>query len=360
MFSGPRWALTGATLKMWFRDKQALFFTFLLPILFMLLFGVLNFGDFGSVKLALIDQAQNEASKGFITGLKRIESLDIKQGESIDKERDTLNDGKLDMILTLPSEFGAPGQSSKMQVLYNQNRPAETQVGEAILRQALNEITFNITGTQRLFELDLQPVRSKSLRYVDFLMPGIIAMSLMQMGMFSIVFVIVQYKQRGIIRRLEATPLKPSDILFAQVVTRMIVAILVTLVLIGIGVIFFNVTLVGNLGLLLALSLAGAAVFLTMGFAIAGVAKTEEAAAPIANIVVLPQMFLSGIFFSRDVVPGAIQRITDFMPLTYLADSLRMVSVQGDGLSDIWPQILGLGVWMLIMGALASRLFKWE
>ncbi len=92
----------------------------------------------------------------------------------------------------------------------------------------------------------------------------------------------------------------------------------------------------------------------------AGVAKTEESASPIANIVTLPQMFLSGIFFSRDVIHGVIKHVTDYLPLTFLADSLRGVAIQGHGITDVWPQLLGLAVWTLIMGFLASRLFRWE
>ncbi|MSQ32721.1 MAG: ABC transporter permease [Dehalococcoidia bacterium] len=151
-------------------------------------------------------------------------------------------------------------------------------------------------------------------------------------------------KQKGIIRRLQATPLKAGDIMFAQVVTRIIVALIVTLILIAVGVFLFDVNFKGNILLGLLISVMGAGVFLSMGFAIAGIAKTEESASPIANIVTLSQMFLSGIFFSRDVIPGVVKHITDYLPLTFLADSLRNVAIQGQGVSDVWPQLLGLAV----------------
>ena len=355
----PRWSLTRATLKAWFRDKQALFFTFLLPVVFMGLFGILNFGSFGNIDIGIVDQANNEASRGFVNGLRPIKTFKIKESSDLEEERQELLDGKRDMLLIIPESFRTDNPS-KLQVLYNQSQAAEVQVGQSILRQALDEMTFAITGTTRLFELDMQPVNGQNTRYVDFLTPGIIAMAVMQMGLFSIVFAIVQLKQKGIIRRLQATPLKASDIMFAQVATRVIVALMVTLILIGVGVFLFDVSFKGNILLVLLIAVMGAGVFLSMGFAIAGVAKTEESAAPIANIVTLPQMFLSGIFFSRDVIPGVIKHITDYLPLTFLADSLRNVAIQGQGVSDVWPQLIGLAIWTMIMGLLASRLFRWE
>lgn len=355
----PRWSLTFATLKAWFRDKQAMFFTFLLPVLFMGLFGVLNFGSFGSIDIGIVDMANNQASKSFVDGLRPIETLKIRESVDLEKERQELLDGKRDMLLIIPATFSTT-QASKLQVLYNETQAAEVQVGQSIIRQALNEMTFAVSGTPRLFDMDVQPVSGQNTKYVDFLTPGIIAMAVMQMGLFSIVFAIVQMKQKGIIRRLQATPLRASDIMFAQVVTRVIVALLVTLILIAVGVFLFDVTFKGNILLVLLLAVMGAGVFLSMGFAIAGVAKTEESAAPIANIVTLPQMFLSGIFFSRDVIPNIVKQVTHYLPLTFLADSLRGVAIQGHGITDVWPQIIGLAVWTIIMGFLASRLFRWE
>ena len=97
-----------------------------------------------------------------------------------------------------------------------------------------------------------------------------------------------------------------------------------------------------------------------MGFAIAGRAKNENVAAPIANIVALPMMFLSGVFFGRDAMPEALKTVTSYLPLTYLADGMRAISTQGATLWSQWPAMLGLAVLLVVSFAVATRLFKWE
>jgi len=244
--------------------------------------------------------------------------------------------------------------------LYGQGRPRESQVAQAIIRQILDDMTFTVTGAPRKFSLASRAVVTRNLRYVDFLMPGIVAMAIMQMGLFSVAFAFVQLKSRGILRRLMATPVHPVSFLFSQVFTRLTVSILQTLVLIGTAFIFFDVKIAGNLAAILLLALIGGAVFVSMGFAISGWAKSDEVAAPLANVIALPMMFLSGVFFPRDAMPGAIQKITDFLPLTYLADAMRNIAVDGEVLWSQWPNLIGLGVWLAISFLVAVRLFRWE
>jgi ABC-2 type transport system permease protein len=97
-----------------------------------------------------------------------------------------------------------------------------------------------------------------------------------------------------------------------------------------------------------------------MGFSVAGWAKNEDQAAPVANLLSLPMTFLSGVFFPRDAMPELLQRITDFLPLTYLSDALRKIANDGAGIGDIGPDLLGLAVWAVISFVVAVRLFSWE
>jgi ABC-2 type transport system permease protein len=211
-----------------------------------------------------------------------------------------------------------------------------------------------------LFVIDPEPVNSRNLRFIDFLMPGIVAMAIMQMGLFSVAFAFVQLKKQGILRRLLATPVRPASFLLAQVVTRLVVSVLQTLVLVGVAVFFFDVQLAGNILAVLLLAIIGGAVFISMGFAISGWARSEEVAAPIANVIALPMMFLSGVFFSREAMPQVLQRVTDYLPLTYLADALRSVAIDGATLWSQWLNLAGLAVWMVISFAIAVKLFRWE
>ena len=233
-------------------------------------------------------------------------------------------------------------------------------MGQSVIRQLLDEMTFALRNVPNRFIIEAQPVESRNLRFIDFLMPGIVAMSIMQMGLFSVAFTFVQMKNRGILRRLRATPVHPGSFLFGQVVTRLTVSILQTLVLIGVAVGLFNVQVAGNLASVLLLALLGGGVFVSLGFAVSGWARSEDVAAPIANVIALPMMFLSGVFFPRSAMPGALESVTDFLPLTYLIEALRNVAIDGEVL---WAQgwnVLGLAVWLVITFVLAIKLFRWE
>jgi ABC-2 type transport system permease protein len=345
---------------MWFRDRQAMFWTFFLPLVIMVIFGVLNFGALGRIDLGIVDQAENEASRGFVSILEAINAFDISQDNSERAERLALVAGDRDLVLVVPPDFGSSSGPVSLRVFYADARPREAQMGQVILRQVLDEMTFTLTEASRLFVLEPQPLASRSLRFIDFLVPGVIAMSIMQMGLFSVAFAFVQLKRQGILRRLLATPIRPASFLFAQVFTRLVVSVLQTAVLIAVAVFFFNVHLAGNLAAIFLLALIGGGVFISMGFAISGWAKTEEAAAPIANIIALPMMFLSGVFFPREAMPQALQSITDYLPLTYLAEAMRSVAIDGASLFSQWGNLTGLGVWLALSFVVAVRLFRWE
>jgi ABC-2 type transport system permease protein len=358
--TNPTWALTVASLKMWFRDRQALFWSLFLPLTLMVIFGVLNFGSFGRIDLGVVDQSNNQASQGLALLINSVDAFNVSLNGTEGSERQALAAGNRDLVVIIPPNFGPSNGPIALQVLYNQGQPREAQVGQAILRQMLDELTFTLTDASRLFVVNAQPVDSRNLRFIDFLMPGIVAMAIMQMGLFSVAFAFVQLKKQGILRRLLATPIQPASFLFAQVFTRLVVSILQTLILIGVAVLFFHVQLVGNILVILLLALIGGAVFISMGFAISGWAKSEEVAAPIANVIALPMMFLSGVFFPREAMPAVLQRVTDYLPLTYLAEALRNVAIDGASLWSQWLNLVGLAVWLTFCFVAAVRLFRWE
>jgi ABC-2 type transport system permease protein len=130
------------------------------------------------------------------------------------------------------------------------------------------------------------------------------------------------------------------------------------LILLGVAVLAFNVTVVGGLGTLLLVAILGAVVFLCLGFAVTGLLTTENQAAVATQIVTLPQLFLSGVFFSRDAVPAFLKPVADYLPLTFLNDALRAIATTGATLGDVSGQIVGLLVWAVVSFILAYRLFR--
>ena len=359
MLRRPEIYLTWSTIKMWSRDRASLFWTFFLPLVIMVIFGLLNFGELGKVDLGIVDQAQNDASAAFINELSGIDALRIATGAA-ETEQAQLADGQRDVVVILPPDFAAPENPVVVRAFYHGGRAGESQVGISILRSALDELNFAITGAERPVTLDARPVAARNLGYIDFLMPGVIGMSIMQLGLFSVAFSFVTMKREGVLRRLLATPLNPATLLIAQVITRLIVVVVQTLILAGVAIFLFGAEFAGNFFAVLLAATLGGAVFLALGFAVSGWARSEQQAAPLANIVSLPMMFLSGVFFSRDVLPDILQRITDYLPLTYLVEAIRGMTVQGDSIIAQWPNFLGMAVWLAVAFIIANRTFRWE
>ena len=360
--TNPTLSLTVASMRIWFRDRQAIFWTFFLPLVLMSIFGLLDFGAFNTVDLGIVDKADNAASRNLTSTIRSLGAFDISDEVTEDENREALLEGDLNLLLVINPGFDSSDSQAdrRVTVIYNQGSAQEAQAGQIIIQQILDEMTFASAGVETRYSIDAQPADSRNLRYIDFLMPGVVAMSIMQMGLFSVAFSFVQLKSRGILRRLLATPVQPASFLFAQVSTRLFVSILQTLILIGLAVLAFDVHLAGNLGAIILLALLGGAVFVSMGFAVSGWAKSEDVAAPIANVIALPMMFLAGVFFPRDVVPEPLRRVADYLPLSYLADALRNVAIDGETLWSQWSDVLGLVAWLAVTFIVAVRLFRWE
>ena len=141
---------------------------------------------------------------------------------------------------------------------------------------------------------------------------------------------------------------------------RLVVSIIQTLILLGVGVLMLGVDIRGSITTLIVLALIGGGLFISIGYAVSGFARSEESAAPIANLIALSMMFMSGVFFSRDSLPAVLEQITEYFPLTYLANSMRKVTTEGSGLLDVSGDLLGLAAWTVACFFLAVRVFRWE
>ena len=159
--TNPTFVLTVASVKMWFRDRQAIFWTFFLPLVLMVIFGVLNFGDLGAVDLGLVDEAHNQASRDLSADLYKIESFDLFEDGTKDQEIEALSDGDRDLVLVIPPNFAGSGGPATVQMFFNAGQVREAQVGQAILRQILDEMTFALNDVPSRFTIDAQPVDSR-------------------------------------------------------------------------------------------------------------------------------------------------------------------------------------------------------
>jgi ABC-2 type transport system permease protein len=351
------WSLLVASVKMFVRNRPALFFSLVVPLLIMLIFGVLKFGGPASVGLGLVDEAGKPDSEALVTVLKANSAFDVHEGTR-DEELGELKTGHRDLVLVIGATYdrahpGAPG----LIAYSNAARPEQAQLGGLLLNAVVGSMLAGGGSGGAL--VPVQQLAGRDYGYIDFLVPGIVGLTVMQLGLFSVSFGFVQLKRTGALRRLFATPTSPAYFLAAQVTSRIMITLAQVLVLVGVGL-WFGLHLVGSLALLLGVAVLGSTIFLGLGFGIAGWAKNEDQAAPVANLVSLPMTFLSGVFFSRDAMPDVLRTITDYLPLTYLNDALRRITNDGVGVTQIGGDLLGMGVWAAIAFAIAVLLFRWE
>jgi ABC-2 type transport system permease protein len=360
-----RRALLVASLKMFYRNKHSIFWTLLLPVIILGVFALLNLGGGVSAQLGVVDEVHSAQSSTLVAALQQSSLVSLHSG-ALQDERAALDSGDRDALLVIGAPHGTqsrPGGlvdvgAPSLSLTLNSARSREADAARLVVTDAAGRLASPTTAASPVSVSTVNNGRNQG--YTDFLIPGIIALSVMQTGLFTVLYTFVHLRQRGILRRLKATPLRATDFLAAQVGTRLILAAAQTLILVLLALLVFRVHIYGNVGWILLLAVLGAAVFLAVGFAISGSTGSVESAAPIANAIGLPMIVLSGVFFSRGGMPGWLHGITDLLPLTYLVDGLRHISYDGWGLLDIRTDLLGMAAWLVISGALAVRLFRWE
>lgn len=198
--------------------------------------------------------------------------------------------------------------------------------------------------------LSLLPIGSlvgAQLKYSDYVLPGIVAMSIMQGGIYGLAYWLIEMKSRGVIKRFMVTPISQTELVLSLLCARVIVILVQLIVLTAVGVIFFNATFAGNYLIIFLFSLLGGFTFLLVGLFISTLANSYEAAAPITAAIGLPLTFLGNLFYSVDSLPGILQTIGHILPITYLANGLRAAYLQPLQFGDIAKDLGLLAVWLV-------------
>ena len=208
--------------------------------------------------------------------------------------------------------------------------------------------------------LNKQTVSGKEIRYVDWLIPGVLGMNVMFSSLFGVGYVIVRYRKNGVLKRLKATPLTPFEFLSAQVVSRLWLIIMVTSLVYAGTDIFVGFRMHGSyLTLLLVLAL-GTLSMISLGLIVAARMANEEAANGLLNMLSWPMMLLSGVWFSLEGSPPVVQQLALLLPLTHLTDAARKVMIDGAGLWEIRWHLAVLTVMTALFMAIGARTFRWE
>ncbi|HLT17922.1 MAG TPA: ABC transporter permease [Thermomicrobiales bacterium] len=345
-----------ANYRMTVRNRMALFWNIAFPVIFIVLFGFLFTADF-NVGVGIVGADTNEVSRSIADQLEALDAFDTTTGERED-ELQALEDGDRSIVVVF-EEGAEPGQVSAT-LYYDNSDPQQSQIALSAVQQYLQQVNLAAMEGPRPVEFVAEPVASSELRYIDFLVPGIVAMSLMNSGLIGLASAFVSYREKGILRRIKATPFPLSQFIVARIVSQLTIAVVQATILIGLAKLLFDLRIDGNLANVMVMVLLGAMAFISLGFVISSFAKNQEAADALANAVSFPMLFLAGVFFPVEAAPAWLQPITRAMPLRYLADGMRDLMVRGSTLPDEWFNILVMLLTAAIGLLLSMRLFKWE
>ena len=368
---------------MYYRDRLALFWSLAFPIVLMLIFGFLNFGGggFSAPRLAIVDQAGNQASGALVAGMSQgagaIGSIDIQDATDLEIARTRIRDGDLDAVLIIPADFGADDIASELKVESNADDIQPAFVAMSIVEDVLHDVFIEISEVPDQYQLakwanvTMSSVpategadEDQDFDYTPFVVTGIVAMSIMQSGVFSVAFILVRLRNQGVLRRFRASPAGPAHFLVALVITRMCVVALITYVMLIIATLVLDVDVGPGRPLawleLGVLAVFASWIFVALGLVISNLAKTENSAAPLATGLTMPMMFLSGVFFPLSVLPDWLAQVTQYLPLAFLADGFRPIVILGEPLWSQGPELLGLAAWAVVIFAVAIRVFRWE
>ncbi|UZJ78442.1 ABC transporter permease [Fictibacillus sp. KU28468] len=362
------WQLTLAQLRIFLRNRQVLFWTLAFPIFLMVMLGsFLGNGNGVSVTIGYVDQDQSVQSKQLASLLKKNEAISLEKSSSKKEALSKLKKGDVQLVLQVPKGYETRMKSAaqdekpfRLPVFYNETNMAVSQVGQQLVNNAVDAISKQKADYKPSVVINPKGVETLNLRYIDFLVPGIVAMMIMSNNMNGVAGQIASWRERGILRRMQGTTLKAHTFIAAQITARLMLNGLQALIVLGVARLAFDVEIRGSWMTLVSFVILGTLAFMAIGFIIAGIAKTPESAGPIAGFLSFPMLFLGGVFFPIKNMPEFLQPIVHILPIAHLTTAMRETMNVGASFMSLGTEALILGCWLIGAFIVASLTFKWE
>lgn len=222
---------------------------------------------------------------------------------------------------------------------------------EFVLKQADESTGGHMTRSQ---------IEGEPVRYVDWVLPGILGMNVMFSSLFGVGYVVVRYRKNGFLKRLRATPLRAIEFVIAQVASRLMLILLITSFVYAGTAFFLNIRMDGSYPLLLLVLFAGAVAMISLGLLVAARVTSEELAGGLLNMVTWPMMMLSGVWFSLEAASDWIQKLALAFPLTHMLSAARAVMLDGADAAEVLPQLLTLAGMTAVFLAVGALSFRWH
>lgn len=353
------------SVKRYFRDRVAIFFTVVFPLIFLFVFGgIFGRNSSGSLHIALINQSNQTYATRLADEINKQPAFKVDPTvTTLAAAKDKMSRSELDATIVLPQDFGAAKDkmpAGTAVVYYDQNNDQAAATVTSILQGEVGGVNNQLIKIQTPFKVVSKNTNISSLTRFDYTFSGLLGFSILGLGVFGPTNYFPQMKKQGVLRRLHITPLRPWEFFTASVISNSIIGLFSISIMFLTAISLFHFHLAGNVLSLAVMVVLGILSIFGIGLAIGGWAKNENQAAPLANIITFPMMFLSGTFFPRFLMPEWLQHVTNFLPLTPVIDGIRLVATEGKNLTQIGTQLLLIAVWTVIIYAIAFRVFRWE
>ena len=331
------------------RDKSALGWNFLFPILIVMGFAfafsdksidVYKVGVYGEITESTKQQYPFLSTEY----IKFVNISNLKPAiAKVEKH-------KLDMLLDL----------EKNQYWINNESPSGYMLEKLLIASQFPTTSPHIQKPHNALVFNKKQVSGAEIRYVDWLLPGVLAMNIMFSALFGVGYVIVRYRKNGVLKRLKATPLTAAEFLCAQVISRLWLVMLITIIVYIGSYLLLDVPMFGSYLNLLLMFILGSISMISIGLLIATRTASEEFAGGILNLISWPMMFLSGVWFSLEGIHPLLQKAALIFPLTHLINGARAVMIDGAGFMEIMPYLITLTVMSAVLLTIGALLFRWE
>ncbi len=354
-------SLIKASLQAILKTPSAIFFAFAFPLIFILVFGFMGNGSTFHISVAAAPGS--DTTSPLYGVLQKVPAL-----KWISKDTATIN--KLlkqgDIVATLAVQKQPEGTKPAYKILINAASSEVDKAGQLknILASVVQQMDPEIQKRQQeIAQVDLHVSETRDYKTIDFILPGQLSFSLLASGVFGTAFVFFNLRQTLVLKRFFATPVRKEIIVISEGIARMLFQLVSVIVIISLGYFVFGFTLYNgfftflNMFVICALSIL---IFMGFGFIVGSVSKSDATIPIVSNMIVMPQMLLSGTFFSIDNFPVWMQPFCRALPLSYLNDALRKMSFEGANLWAVKMDLLALLIWGVIIYAVAGKTFKWE
>ena len=309
-----------------------------------------------------------DTNNAIYTALKEMPNVRIVQYTDIEKQHLDIQKGRIAGIVNIARAIDSSSAPYTINLKSTTSSNDSWPQLKSLLESTIDKVSdkyYKDRPVYASFNFDFKKDIAEIRQYktIDFILPGQLGFSLLNLGVFGVAFTFFNLRNQLVLKRFFATPISKTHIILGEGLSRVMFQMIAAIVIIGAGYLFFGFTLIHGVWTfvqMLLLSFVGLLLFMGFGFIISGLATSDSFIPPFANLITMPQFLLGGTFFSIDIFPKWLQPISRALPLTHLNEAMRSVAFEGHNLWDVKGEIGYLMIWIVVVYAIATKVFKWE